>query len=180
MNNMSIWRKAYVRQQGLRNNLAQTPRDLYDKLNKVLQFDFDPCPVDPTFDGLSIEWGKSNFVNPPYAQLGKWIQKAFSEASTGKRCVMLIPVRTHRVYWHHYILPHARVYYLLGTLRFAPYRQNAPFPLCIAIFDFSDSFPDHEFDSQFCQETVSDGTGQCAPRGWLRSECSSQGTHCAP
>lgn len=44
----------------------RTPKQFYEGLNKVFQFDFDPCPADPDFDGLSIDWKRSNFVNPPY------------------------------------------------------------------------------------------------------------------
>jgi len=46
----------------------KTPKDLYDKLDAEFNFDCDPCPVNPTFDGLNIEWGKCNFVNPPYVE----------------------------------------------------------------------------------------------------------------
>ncbi len=38
----------------------QTPKAVYDELDKEFHFDFDPCPHNPTFDGLAIEWGKSN------------------------------------------------------------------------------------------------------------------------
>lgn len=42
----------------------KTPKAFYAELDKEFHFDFDPCPVGPTFDGLSIEWGKVNYVNP--------------------------------------------------------------------------------------------------------------------
>ena len=47
-----------------------TPPKLYEELNKRFNFDFDPCPYNEgeiINDGLKIEWGKSNFVNPPYS-----------------------------------------------------------------------------------------------------------------
>ncbi len=57
----------------------QTPLATYELLDKEFAFDFDPCPPDPSFDGLSIEWGQRNFVNPPYGrEIGKWTKKAFT------------------------------------------------------------------------------------------------------
>ena len=42
---------------GLENNDNwETPQDLYDSLNEEFHFDFDPCPLNADFDGLSIEW----------------------------------------------------------------------------------------------------------------------------
>jgi hypothetical protein len=35
----------------------ETPEYLYRELDKEFQFDFDPCPLNATFDGISIEWG---------------------------------------------------------------------------------------------------------------------------
>jgi hypothetical protein len=48
-----------------------TPPEFYGRLNKIYNFDFDPCPYctgTPLVNGLSIEWKKSNFINPPYSQ----------------------------------------------------------------------------------------------------------------
>ena len=51
------------------NDDWKTPKSLYDSLDKEFHFDFDPCPFkhDITlWNGLNVEWGNSNFVNPPY------------------------------------------------------------------------------------------------------------------
>jgi hypothetical protein len=48
-----------------------TPPEFYEELNKRFKFDFDLCPYnekDVDIDGLNIEWGMSNFINPPYSQ----------------------------------------------------------------------------------------------------------------
>lgn len=82
----------------------QTPDWLYNELNDVFNFDFDPCPINADFDGLSIEWGRSNFVNPPYNRIDKpkFIHKAIEEYHKGKTCVLLIPaamgtIDTHKL-----------------------------------------------------------------------------------
>lgn len=40
----------------------ETPKELYAALNNIFNFDFDPCPVCPDFDGLKVDWGKRNYV----------------------------------------------------------------------------------------------------------------------
>ena len=90
----------------------KTPQDFYDKLNKEFDFDFDPCPYrhDMSWDGLEVEWGKSNFINPPYSRKLKeaFIMKAITESKKGKLCVMLLPVSTSTKLFHHYILPNQK------------------------------------------------------------------------
>jgi len=51
-----------------------TPPDLYARLDAEFHFDFDPCPypLPPGFDGLACEWGKSNYVNPPFGSILKF------------------------------------------------------------------------------------------------------------
>ena len=80
-----------------------TPPDVYDDLDKQYHFDFDPCPypLPDNFDGLSCEWGKSNYVNPPFGSIlqnGKkkgptaWAKKAISEHGKGKKVVLVYPI----------------------------------------------------------------------------------------
>ena len=98
-----------------------TPKELYDKLNAEFKFDFDPCPLNSTFDGLVIEWGKSNYINPPYSRQLKeaFVIKAIEESKKGKICVMLLPVSTSTRLFHRYILPNAKdIRFLEGRVRF--------------------------------------------------------------
>jgi len=118
------------------SNAWETPKELYRALNNIFHFDFDPCPVDPTFDGLNVEWGNRNYVNPPYSQLAQWIKKAYAEASKGKLVVMLIPSRTDTRAFHEYILGKAQILFLRGRLKFSLNGKTAPAPFSsmIAIF----------------------------------------------
>lgn len=102
------------------NDNWETPDYLYNELNKEFKFDFDPCPLNADFDGLEVEWGRSNFINPPYNRIDKpkFIQKAFDEWKKGKTCILLIPVSTSTVQFHELILPHAEIRFIKGRVSF--------------------------------------------------------------
>ena len=103
-----------------------TPKDLYDKLNDEFNFDFDPCPLNPgkippEKDGLLIEWGERNFVNPPYSRRLKeaFVMRAVDFQRKGKMSVMLLPVSTSTALFHDWILPNADdVRFLRGRVSF--------------------------------------------------------------
>tara|TARA_R100000234_G_scaffold60060_1_gene36384 strand:- start:2119 stop:2538 length:420 start_codon:yes stop_codon:yes gene_type:complete len=98
-----------------------TPNDLYDKLDQEFNFDFDPCPLFSDFDGLKIDWGKRNFINPPYSRRLKeaFVKKAIDESDKGKLCVMLLPVSTSTVLFHDFIQPNANeIRFIRGRVRF--------------------------------------------------------------
>jgi hypothetical protein len=116
------------------NNYA-TPPELYEMLNSRFNFDFDPCPYNENEivnDGLKIEWGKSNFVNPPYSQKLKeaFIKKAITEMQNGKTSVFLIPVSTSTKLFHEFIKPNANeIIFLKGRIKFGKYDKNGNFYL---------------------------------------------------
>lgn len=80
-----------------------TPPGLYADLDAEFHFDFDPCPcpLPDGFDGLTCEWGLSNYVNPPFGSImhqGKkkgptaWVRKSIEEHRKGKTVVLVYPV----------------------------------------------------------------------------------------
>lgn len=80
-----------------------TPPDLMKELQLEFNFDFDPCPFPKpdNFDGLDCEWGKRNYVNPPFGSIihnGKkvgptaWARKAIAEYGKGKKVVFVYPI----------------------------------------------------------------------------------------
>lgn len=80
-----------------------TPPELFAQLDAEFGFDFDPCPFPKPddFDGLTTEWGESNYVNPPFGTIiheGRkkgptaWARKAIEESAKGKRVVLVYPI----------------------------------------------------------------------------------------
>jgi len=80
-----------------------TPPKLMAELQLEFNFDFDPCPYPKpdNFDGLTQEWGKSNYVNPPFGAImhngtkkgqTAWVRKAIKEFQKGKKVVMVYPI----------------------------------------------------------------------------------------
>lgn len=113
----------------------QTPKATYDVLDTEFNFDFDPCPVNPEFDGLIIDWGQRNFVNPPYGrELGKWLAKGHEEADKGKTVVFLIPSRTDTRWWHDHCMYADEIRFIKGRLKFEGAAFNASFPSALVIW----------------------------------------------
>lgn len=80
-----------------------TPPSVYKMLDAKHQFDFDPCPypLPDGHDGLTCDWGTSNYVNPPFGSImhnGKkkgataWVRKALEEQKKGNDVVLVYPV----------------------------------------------------------------------------------------
>lgn len=72
-----------------------SPSDLLGPLTAEFNFDFDPCPHPrpEAFDGLEVDWGRSNWVNPPFTGgVMKWVKKCFIERDKGNLSVLILPI----------------------------------------------------------------------------------------
>lgn len=113
-----------------------TPVAVYEALNVEFQFDFDPCPLGGTEDGLATlfcSWaGKRVFCNPPYgAGMEKWLQRGLEAAVA----VFLIPARTDTRWFHDWVLPFAKeIRFIKGRLKFGDATNSAPFPSMLVIY----------------------------------------------
>jgi phage N-6-adenine-methyltransferase len=58
-------------------------------------------------DGLAQSWaGERVWCNPPYSNIGPWVQKAHKEAERAAIIVMLLPAnRTEQGWWQDYVEP---------------------------------------------------------------------------
>lgn len=110
----------------------QTPPELYAKLDAEFHFDFDPCPLYSTFDGLdpATKWSDgANWINPPYNRVDKprFIQRAYDEWVKGATCVLLIPAATSTAQFHDLILPNAEIRFIRGRIAFLGYNSKGEY-----------------------------------------------------
>lgn len=101
----------------------KTPDEFYFKLDAEFHFDFDPCPLlhNKSWNGLEIEWGQRNYINPPYSRKLKeaFVKKAIEESRKGKLCVVLLPVSTSTKLFHDHIKPNAKeIRFIRGRIAF--------------------------------------------------------------
>ncbi len=81
-----------------------TPKNIYQILDDEFHFDFDPCPypVPKEFNSLEINWGESNYVNPPFRRKDgngygptAFVRKAIEQKKNRKSSVLLLPVQSY-------------------------------------------------------------------------------------
>jgi site-specific DNA-methyltransferase (adenine-specific) len=114
-----------------------TPVDVYSELDAEFHFDFDPCPINGTQDGLAtllMPWyGKRVFCNPPYGPgLAKWLERGLD----ADVAVFLIPARTDTKWFHEIVLPKAKeIRFIKGRLKFGVAVNSAPFPSMVVVFE---------------------------------------------
>ena len=101
-------------------------------------------------DGLAQPWGGGERVwcNPPYSNIGPWIQKAWAEGDA-EIIVMLLPAnRTEQAWWQDHVEPfrdvpasRLRVEFLRGRLRFIAAgrtevgpNERPPFGCCLLVW----------------------------------------------
>lgn len=123
-----------------------TPQPLFDALDSEFCFTLDPCATELNHkcekyftkeqNGLNKSWkGETVFCNPPYGrQIGKWVEKAFTESEKGTVVVLLVPSRTDTKWFHDFILGKAEIRFLKGRLKFGGHSNPAPFPSMIAVY----------------------------------------------
>lgn len=87
-------------------DLWQTPKSLFEKLDREFDFGCDVAASDEntlcdswfTEKDNAIDpdwvWGLSNWCNPPYSDIGPWVDKAAQQHDLGKTTVMLVPADT--------------------------------------------------------------------------------------
>jgi hypothetical protein len=72
------------------------------KLDDEFHFDFDPCPFPRPdgYNGVTVDWGQCNYVNPPFHRYDgieptAFVRKAIAEQAKGKTSVLVIPTQSY-------------------------------------------------------------------------------------
>lgn len=101
-----------------------TPPELRESLQLEFDFDFDPCPYPKPddFDGLTAEWGNSNYVNPPFKGPTAWVHKAIAEQRKGKRVVLVFGIDK----WIHLLLEAGATVRNLGDVKWCATEDGKP------------------------------------------------------
>lgn len=102
-------------------------------------------------DALAQPWGGERvWCNPPYSDIGSWVQKAWDECDHAYLIVMLLPAnRTEQGWWQRLVEPfrergrgYVRVEFLPGRMRFIQTgntevgpNERPPFGCCLLIWE---------------------------------------------
>jgi site-specific DNA-methyltransferase (adenine-specific) len=123
-----------------------TPQWLFDLLDTEFHFTVDVCAnsrnakckrfFSPEMDGLKQEWplGEVCWMNPPFSDCARSIEKAYLSSLAGVTVVCLVPARTDTIYWHRFVTKAYEIRFLKGRLKFGDSKNSAPFPSAIVIF----------------------------------------------
>jgi phage N-6-adenine-methyltransferase len=129
-----------------------TPRELFAELHDEFGFTLDVCGSHESAclarywterdEALLRSWEDERvFCNPPYGrQIGRWLDKIWTEAAHAALIVALVPSRTDTAWWHDYAMTATEIRFLRGRLRFErpaadPRRGGiAPFPSAVLVW----------------------------------------------
>ena len=130
----------------------QTPTELIDAIKarlNIREFDVDLAAtkensvspyecITEEMDSLAehVCWygyGQWAWLNPPYANIAPWVQKAQRESKRGAHIVMLVPASVGAKWWKEWVESHAYVSFLCGRLTFVG--CTTPYPKdCALLF----------------------------------------------
>jgi len=132
----------------LKKDLWETPKYIFDELNKEFNFTLDPCCTKdtakcdrfftPDDDGLKMSWRDYVcFVNPPYSRgnIDLWVEKCFREAHDNDTLVVgLLPVSTSSKWFHRWVKNAVEIRFIKGRIKFVGAIHTAPFSSMIVVF----------------------------------------------
>tara|TARA_B110000881_G_scaffold209728_1_gene216311 strand:+ start:547 stop:945 length:399 start_codon:yes stop_codon:yes gene_type:complete len=119
----------------IKSDVHITPDRVWDMIKEKWGYEkeqfFDPCPVNPQWNGLDIDWRDLNYVNPPYSRergdkktlLTQFVEKALDEKGT---TIMLLPSKTDQEWFHK--IKEFDIMWIRGRLKFVGNEWSATQP----------------------------------------------------
>ena len=119
----------------IKSDVHITPDRVWDMIKDNWGYEkeqfFDPCPVNPQWNGLDINWKELNYVNPPYSReqgekktlLTLFVDKALEEKGT---TIMLLPSKTDQEWFHK--IKEFDIMWIRGRLKFVGNEWSATQP----------------------------------------------------
>lgn len=120
--------------QKAKSQVYETPDSIWNEIEKVWGIPkddfFDPCPINPTFNGLLIPWKKFNYVNPPFLKdtLELFVIKAIGEACSGNKTIMLLPSKTDQEWFHTLVKNNYKIHWIRGRIKFKDQTSSIQIP----------------------------------------------------
>lgn len=128
----------------------ETPAYIFDPINERAKFTLDACAIEstakcrkfftPEQNGLEQSWADERvWCNPPYSNIGPWLQKAHEETqkSASTVVVALVPPWTDTKWWHDYATRAQICVLLKGRVQFLmdgkPHSGNQH-PSCLLVY----------------------------------------------
>jgi DNA (cytosine-5)-methyltransferase 1 len=74
--------------------------------------------IDSLAAGVGWNYNGWAWLNPPYADITPWVEKAARESMGGAHIVMLVPASVGANWWRHWVEPYAYQSYLNGRIQF--------------------------------------------------------------
>jgi len=114
------------------NDHWQTPRPLFDELDREFGFQLDAAASESNAlcasylteedDALQLSWrelAERVWINPPYSRgnLPAFLEKAVKEAQHGCTVVALVPADTSTKWWHEFAMQAAEIRFLRPRVR---------------------------------------------------------------
>ncbi len=131
-----------------------TPLELFNELDKEFHFTLDVCASHENHkcdyyltkkeDGLNTSWkGEVCFMNPPYSDIPRWLQRARNQSySHGITVVCILPCDTSTNWFHDHIwdcYTHGtrcgvKLRFPKGRFKFGKYTSSPKFATIIVVF----------------------------------------------
>lgn len=136
-----------------------TPQSLFQPLREAFGIRLDPCAHDNHVldtdirsitkgeNGLLFDWDLNAYINPPYSEIGVWVEKAIEQSCEhpDNFYVLLLPSRTDREWFRKVMKKAVAVCFFERRIKFANASNNAPFPSILAVITCKGKLTDTQF-----------------------------------